>query len=400
MAVNEEKLFILKMLQDGKINSEEAARLIEAIDGSSKNTSSENTSRQYKQPPNFQDEVFKMKDKVKDWKKEFKQNYNQGDFDKAVEEFSTKAEKIGRNVATTTFGLVDRAIDFIGSFIDTNSFNVFGSYTAVDRTFETEAVEGMDINVEGINGAILVKKHLENKIIIKSRVRSPLNNADSILVFDRDSSSASLKLNKSSNVSVAHEVYLPVLKFGKIKLETTNGKIYVEDSISESFEGITKNSHIDLMGVNSDKIVASTKNARIQVSYVSGREFDINTSNSAIDIKHIKAEKMKASTTNGRILVENIQNYESSPEASLELKTTNSGIKVNMDDIDSRGYKVKAQTTNGGINLLIPGMTYNNVNRQGTGGSSVDAESAGYNDYPQKVYVTAETVNGYIEIVK
>ncbi len=33
MSVSEERLLILKMLEEGKITSEEAARLLEAIDG-------------------------------------------------------------------------------------------------------------------------------------------------------------------------------------------------------------------------------------------------------------------------------------------------------------------------------------------------------------------------------
>ena len=53
-------------------------------------------------------------------------NYNQNDFDKMVEELSTKAEKFGKNVATAAFGIADKVADFVGSIIDTGAFRVFG----------------------------------------------------------------------------------------------------------------------------------------------------------------------------------------------------------------------------------------------------------------------------------
>jgi len=401
MSLSEEKILILKMVEEGKITTEEAARLLEALEGSSKQAGGEkdNTAKQQKQA-NFYDEVNKLRDRVNEWKKDFKKNYNQKDFDRMVDEFSTKAEKLGKNVAATTFNIVDKMIDFVGSFVDTNAFNIFGSYTVVEKAFDTEAAEGMDVSIEGINGSILVKKHLENKIIIKSRVRSPLNNADEILKFDNENNHASLTLNRKGNISVAHEVFLPALKLNKIRLETTNGKIYVEDSLSAEFESITKNSPIDLMGVNSERITVSTKNAKIQLSYVIGKEIDINTNNSVIDIKNIKSESIKAITVNGRIAVENVQNYENSYETGLFLQTSNGGIKVNMNDMGGRGYKVKGKTTNGSINLLIPELIYHNVNKQGTVGSFIEAESSGYDTFAEKVNISAETVNGDIEVVK
>ena len=400
MSNSEEKLLILKMLEEGKITSEEAAKLIEALDGGERpRGAGEGASRQQKQP-NFQDEVHKARERINNFKKEFKQNYNQSDFDRMVDEFSNKAEKLGKNLASTTFGLVDRMIDFVGSFVDTNAFNIFGSYTAVEKNFEVPAAEGMELYIEAVNGPILVKKHLENTIIIKSRVKSPQNNVDSILQFEDKGNSVAMKLNKPGNISVSHEVFLPALKFKSIKFETNNAKIYVEDTLSESFLAVTRNGHIELMGVNSDIVDVGTKNGKIQVGYVIGKNIDINTTNSVIDIKHIKAENINAANTNGRIYVENVQNRDTSYHIDLSLKTTNGGIKVNMNDMDNRGYKVKARTTNGGVNLLIPEMTYHHLNRQGTDGTFVEAESSGYDSYLQKVSVKADTVNGYIEIVK
>jgi len=399
MPISEEKKLILKMLQEGKITAEEAEKLLDALESKQEKQEDYKTRQNYKQP-NFQDEVYKMKDKINDWMSGFKNNYAHKDFDNAIEDFVKKAEKLGKNVAATTFGIVDKMVDFVGSFVETNSFNMFGSYKTVEKYFEADAYEGMNLSIEGTNGYIIVKKHLDNRVIIKSKIKSPANDADSILNFSNTSGDIELKLNKGGNISVSHEVFVPALKFNNLKLRTANGKIYVEDSISQNFSAKTKNSHIELMGVNSDDILVKTRNAKIQISYVIGNNINVDTSNSIVDIKHVKVNALKAITSNGRIFVESVQNIENEPEISMELKTSNGGIKVNMNDMDNKGYKIKAQTTNGGVNILIPEMIYHNVNKNTMGTNMVEAESNGYNNFEQKVTINASTVNGYIEIVK
>lgn len=399
---SEEKILILKMLEEGKINSEEAARLIEAIEPVNRSTQNDNanySTRQQKKV-NFSDEVSKVKDKLNDWKKDLKNNYNQKDFDRTIEEFSAKAEKVGRTLATTTIGIADKVVDFVSSFVDTNSFNVFGKYKAVEKSFETDNVtEGMTLEVQGVNGNILVKKHMDNKVIIKSTVRSPHDNVDELLVFTEGDGSLSLKSTKDENISVSHEIFLPAIKFGTISLRTKNGKVYVEDSIAAIFEAQTSNSNIELMGVNSDKINVTTKNAKIQFGYVIGKDIDINTVNSLIDIKHIKTQNLNAVSKNGRILIENVHNYQGCLDINMNLKTNQAGIKVNMNDMEKRAYKIKAQTTNADINLLIPDITYKNISKQ-LSNSFVEAESSGYEGLEQKVNIVADTQNGDIEIVK
>lgn len=399
MSISEEKLLILKMLEEGKITSAEAAKLIEAIDGSTKQSTGDNFTKQQKQP-NFQDEIYKMRDKVHEWKTEFKSNYKQKDFDRTMDDFSAKAEKLGKNVANTTFGIVDKLVDFVGSFVETNSFNFFGSFPTIEKTYESIATEGMDINIEAINNYISVKKHLDNKIIIKSKIRGPQQNTENAIDYSDTGNAISLKLNKMSNLSVSHEILLPAMMFNNIRFESSNGKIYAEDSQANTFEAITKNGHIELMGVNSEKINLTTKNSRVQINYVIGKDIEITTSNGAIDIKHIKANTIKGTTMNGRIFVENVQKHENGEEIALNMKTANGGIKINMDDTDSKAYKISAKTTNGGINLLIPDLVYNNINKQGTVGSFAEAESNNYSTSIEKVNIIAETSNGFIEVVK
>ena len=400
MSLNEERMMILKMLQDGKINSDEAAKLLEALDGGKKQTAESASNRQQRQQANYYEEVNKFRDRIHDWKKEFTKNVNEKDFDRMVDDFSAKAEKFGKNVASTTFGIVDKIVDYVGSVVDTGSFSVFGAYNVVEKNFEAAAQEGMDLSLEGINGQISLKKHAEDKIVIKSKIRSPQSYTDDVILFTDTGNAVTLKLNKTEFLSVSHEVFVPAVRFNKIRLETKNGKISVEDTLSQQFESVTKNAMIDLMGVNSENLSIDTKNAKVFANYITGKTVNINTKNSIIDIKNIKTEKLSAVTANGKIAVENVQNIDGSAEISMELKTKNGDIKANMNDMENRAYKVQARTTNGGINLLIPELLYSNPNKSFSTDKSVDAQSSTYNTAPQRVNIYAETLNGYIEVVK
>jgi DUF4097 and DUF4098 domain-containing protein YvlB len=398
MSISEERMFILKMLEEGKISSDEAAKLIEAIENRGEKDENDGSKRQKK--TGFNEEVSKVKERLNEWKKEFKKNYSQKDFDRAVEEFTNRAEKVGKHLAYTTIGFADKLVDFVSSFVDTNSFNVFGKYKATEKIFDVDNVsEGMELNVEAINGHILVKKHMDSKIVIRSIVKSPEDNADDILDFSKGEGTVDLKYNKIGNISISHEIFLPAVKFKSIKLFTKNGKIYVEDSLAENFEAVTSNSNIDLMGVTGDKVNAATKNGRINFGYIIGREININADNSVIEIKQVKTANLNAVTKNGKILVENVHNYKGEPDINMNLKTSYAGIKVNMNDMEKRGYRFKGETTNGEINLLIPEITYHNISKQ-MSKNFVEAESSGYEGYENKVNITAETSHGYIEIVK
>ena len=406
MSISEEKMMILKMLQEGRINSEEAAKLLEALEAK-KEPSSYGTGPRGSHGPkppqrNYYDEVAKVRERIDEWRRELSKNYNQNDFDKMVEEFSAKAEKFGKNVATAAFGIADKVADFVGSIIDTSAFNVFGNCVTEEQQFEAAAAEGMNLELQATNGQITVKKHQEDKILITAKIRTPQENAKSAIAFSNGDGTVSVKLAKPDtyNLSVSYDVLLPAVKLNQVALETKNGKIYVEDVTSEEFASVTKNAVIDLTGVNSGRITANTTNAKVNANYIIGRDVNFNTSNATIEIKNLKAVKLTAATSNGKILVDNVQNYDNENVAELNLKTSNANIKANMNDSENKGYKISARTSNGDINLLIPNLLYRNAMRTDRFNRQADAETENYAAAAQKVNIQAETSNGYIEVIK
>jgi DUF4097 and DUF4098 domain-containing protein YvlB len=287
----------------------------------------------------------------------------------------------------------------VGSFVDTSKFNIFGNYAVVNKTYEFEIEEDQEIKISAINGHILVKKYMGEKVKINSQIRAPQNDIEEPLILIISEGVASLTPTNTSNISITHEVFLPAVNIKKIRFESSNGRICIEDISAREVEAVTKNSHIDITGVTCDKIMADTKNGRIQTSHIICKDFCINTSNSIIDMKHMKVENMDVNTVNGKIQLENVHCIDGSTQINMALRTTNAGIKVNMNDMDNKSYRINAHTSNGDINLLIPEITFNNISKQ-MGKNYIEAESKDYDFQKEKVVITASTTNGYIEIVK
>ncbi|MGI6668098.1 MAG: hypothetical protein ACOX4M_01175 [Acetivibrionales bacterium] len=183
---------------------------------------------------NYFDEVARVRERINEWRREISKNYNQKDFDKMVDELSAKAEKFGKNLATAAFGVADKVVDFVGSIIDTGAFNIFGNCVQVEKTYEADAAAGANLELQATNGPIVVKKHDEDKIIIRAKIRTPQENAESALAFVNENGNVSLKLAKPDtyNLSVSYDVSVPAVKFNKLSLETKNSKICVEDTLS------------------------------------------------------------------------------------------------------------------------------------------------------------------------
>ncbi|HOQ06953.1 MAG TPA: DUF4097 family beta strand repeat-containing protein [Clostridiales bacterium] len=403
MSISEEKMMILKMLQEGRINSEEAAKLLEALESKKEPCHGPGGFRGPKPPQrNYYDEVAKVRERIDEWRRQLSKNYNQSDFDKMVEEFSAKAEKFGKNVATAAFGIADKVADFIGSIIDTSAFNIFGNCVTEEEQYEVAAAEGMNLELQATNGQITVKKHQEDKIVIKAKIRTPQENAKNALAFSNENGTVAVKLAKPDtyNLSVSYDVLLPAVKFNQVALESKNGKIYVEDVTSEEFVSATKNAVIDLTGINSSRIAAETMNAKVTANYIIGRDVSFGTKNASIEIKNLKAVRLTAVTMNGNIMLDNVQNYDNENIAELNLKTMNANIKANMNDSENRGYKINARTMNSDINLLIPNLLYRNAMRINRSHRQADAETDNYATADKKVNIQAETMNGYIEIIK
>lgn len=411
MSYNEEKMMILKMLEEGKISSDDAIKLLDAIESKGTNISTRrhiiDVSKEKLSQINFNDEVNNLKNKLSYWKNEFKNSAKEKiefdndseKFDKTIEEFSHKIEKLGKNVKESSLDIADKISDFVGSFIESRNFEFFSNVKAKEKIFIFDNVtEETNLNVEAINGHILLQKHSDNNILIKTWIKSPYVEHNDAIKYDKSPNSVDLTVKKGFNVSVSHEIFLPDILINSIKLNTINGRISLLDISSKTILAFSKNAVIDLIGVKSEKIKLSTRNARIQMSYVFSNILDLETLNGSINIHHSKSQNMNLTSTNGRLVIDNVYNISTDEIMKIDLNTSNAPIKIRMSNFDDTGYIIKASTTSNQINVFIPELNYATQSEK-EDLSLVEAKSLDFENKLIKVDIHASTTNGIIEII-
>lgn len=356
------------MLEEGKITSEEAVKLLEALEDKEDSDDKEND---YSKSDEYKSEEKNIFDNLED---------------------------IGSDIGNALFDIFDGLKDFSTSFGFKNNYDT----TSTELEMDLNSMENPSLDLRAINGDInliptdesvlLIKVICQYKkgLLIANEPYFDFTNADDKITFNP-------KYN--SNISITLDVLIPEKFYSQIKLNTTNGKIYMKKLSSRSIKCETSNSYIELEGGNIDLIDLTSKNGKIMIKDINSKKIQTYTTNASIEIKDTNSETIDAKTGNGNILFNNIKS------ADISCKTSSSLIELNS--IDSKS--ISLVTSSGKIILSdIDTANTNNINLITSNGSITsemltlnkeaifDLETSMGNinlDLPSLVYTTNKQVN-------
>ncbi|MGO1818262.1 MAG: DUF4097 family beta strand repeat-containing protein, partial [Senegalia sp. (in: firmicutes)] len=277
--MNEEKMIILRMLKEGKINEDEASKLLDAIYNKDKSEDNSKT--------NF-------KSNNKDWQKDFDNTINklENGLNKFGEKFGEKMDKIGKEINEDSDSFADKIMSSFNSFIDKDLNDILGRYEIKKETLELEIddIENLQLDIKGINGDININPWSKDYIYVEAIChikKNKISKENQIISVKKLDNTVLLNPLFESNIAVKLDISLPAKKYENIILNTTNGKINILDLNCNDIKAFTKNASINLYDINSDNINLSTKNG-------------------AVNINNANSEKISANTTNGKIKINNI----------------------------------------------------------------------------------------------
>jgi DUF4097 and DUF4098 domain-containing protein YvlB len=423
--MREEKMMILSMLEEGKITSEEAVKLMEALEET--DTFSDDTPIEEKKDKLIN--MDKTMEKVKEMEKVIK------DQSKKVEAFGSD---IGSKVENISSDIGNKISNMLDSLKDIGSSSSFTSnYETINTTLEKDIshIENPIINFKGINGSIIVNSWDQENLLIKVTCQYKYGNLredDTFYNFYEEGNKIVFNPNFSSNISIRLEAYLPEKKYEEISLATSNGRIDIDDFSLNTLKCNTSNSSIGISDIYANDISLTTKNGKINIKDVSSPNIKANSTNSTINLKDVNSKFLEASTLNGRIIMKDVVSSSiigSTSNSSIDvndisceiLNLTTSNGKITCDDIDEEKIKeVKLITSNssinsnigeieknsyfdletslGSINLEVPNLVYK-VNKQARLGlRKVIAHSIDYKEEENHLMFIASTSNGSIKI--
>ena len=397
-------MMILSMLEDGKITAEEAVKLIDALEEEEKHFDEERKSK----------DTSSQKD---GYRFDFKDTFN-------------SLEDIGSDIGNALTNMFDGLKDFSSSF---------GKYNYDTTTTKLEMdlvdIENPSLDLKAINGDINLQPHDSDTLsitVICQYKKGLLAANEPYFDFNNIDGKISFMPKYNSNISIKLDVYIPRKHYDEVKLNTTNGKVYIYELNSRSVNCMTSNSSVVIIKGNMDLADLTTKNGRIEIIETSCDDINSYTTNSSIRLESIKCKNLDAKTGNSKIVLNNIK------AVNVVCKTSNSPIDVQGIDseiislttsngkiflsevntqsakdinlitsngsINSEIYKINKgvifdlETSMGSIDIDIPDLVYTTNKQVNLGLKKIVANSIDYDGNKDHLNFVASTSNGSIKI--
>jgi len=380
MTAREEILMILKMVQDGKISNEDAAKLIDAIEAKGGESKKNEHSYKYTQ--------YNTREKKTGKKKSF---------DEKMEEMAEGLENMVSDIVGSTK-------EAFSNFSDIDPGNWFN--TAEKRHYSYSASENMKLEIMGKNGSVRLLPG-EDKINVVYSIYTKQDVEEVMKLVDVRSSDGELFIDASGvDGGISMEIRIPAVHYKYLKAATRNGSLRCCPVDADEVELKTKNGSLKLEGVKSPVIKANTKNGSITCKGCKADKAGVETSNGSIIVQESEFTLLDCNTTNGSIRCND------SKSDSIEANTSNASIS--MEDFDLVGTKgiMNLKTSNGNIKIRIPNdigamfkaqagrhgrVTVNfpcSINKH----MEYEGKTEGFDSAQRKINITAKTNLGRIDI--
>ncbi|MFO8061010.1 MAG: DUF4097 family beta strand repeat-containing protein [Bacillota bacterium] len=327
---------VLKMLEEGTINAEEAEKLLKAL---------------------------------------------------GTESEHRESEKYSETELKDLPGLVEGALSSLKS---AGIFNWGPGYSyerELTGNFSPEAVGErgwVDLKGAARNGRIHVNGWDSDgyRVVIRARVRGGDREqarevAERFCQVEQEGAALSVdgrRSNMPPNSSVSIEFFLPREYRYDLDLLTSNGRIQIDD-------------------VRCENVVAVTSNGRVACQAMEAREVRLETSNGRIEVGGVSGS-VRAQTSNGRI---RLAPAKVDSDSEYDMVTSNGKILLDYQPTADVGVDFEARTSNGKIKVGWDAVEYEIDDRKSRH-PHVKGRTAGFEQKPVKLQARLKTSNGTISI--
>lgn len=407
--MSDEKMMILKMLDEGKIGAEEAAKLLAAING-------ENTKKTIPNTPNFEKENTTYKSNDSNQNSNASNSARFDEFGRAIGNISKNmakklgvfAKEITPKIQNVTENLVEKTVEVTDKISKsvatpppkpvkpTKPVNTVSTVTpAVQRGKTREksceiVVNGTlnEFNVITKNGSIFIKGYNGDKITAKLNY---ISNTDNIQLT-QSGNRYYLDYDENSFNSVSIEAFVPDKLFKRMQLTAQNSKLNLDSVSCSEIVVTTDNLELNLKNISSNYIKATTDKGNIELNNIATDSLDAITATGKITAESLDVQKLKMETDNSPINYKlfSLRNYTS---YTWKISTSNAPMRVSIPISEEIGYSFKANTSLNSVSVGIANLnyTYNENNY-------VDAKTSNFDRAFRKVRISMDTSNAPINI--
>jgi len=424
-----EKMSILKMLEDGKITAGEAARLLEAAtpptgrpakagegrpdrpqrdreprhqgggeahhpgdgkahhrgDGESRHPGNE--SRRPRPSPGGGERSFdgfaddlgkKFEGLAREWEPKL-QRFAEA----VVEKTADAADKLSRTISPPATEEQRRT----GPKPSSPGPASAGTLTTFEKTVKPGHNE---LALKGKNANVRVKGYNGDKITLKVITKAKTSHPE--LDFMQLGERYVLHYSESDFEKVEVDALIPEALFDVVKISGNNGALDISSIQTGHLFVEFANGKAECRGISGDNLEIAHVNGPLVLLDISGQNGKMETTNGPVKASGMDIENLRLETTNSpmEILISGFKRHRS---YTWMLETSNADMALNLPTGPDLGYYVKCHTSLGRIKNGLVNMDYS-VNDN----AHMEARSFRYDESPKQIKLSLETSNASISI--
>ncbi|WP_416147182.1 DUF4097 family beta strand repeat-containing protein [Salipaludibacillus sp. HK11] len=346
--MQEERIMILKMIEDGKVSADEGLQLLNALkdDKDSEQQQMKGSHSEAQSSASSSQAQSRSTQQETDRYVSRNVNWDGGGNQRTEDRIHSFASRFSEYIEEAVHKIKEFDLDFN-----------FGSSIEVEHIFQHRNAEVKDVDIHVENGSISFLPWEEDDIRVECNVKvykvRDSDEARRVFLDDVHFSFKDEKVRfkaKKKSMKVNTVVYVPKKQLEKVKLYAFNGKLTGENVKVNSIEAKTVNGRIDFAEIIAKYVNLETVNGTISVPRLQAEKSDVKTINGTVSVKTINGD-LDVETLNGTIHYTLLDRS----SARAYLKTTTGSVSVQVPDhVKTEG---ELKTTVGAIQCDLPKMT-------------------------------------------
>ena len=406
--MNNEKMMILKMLEERKITADEAARLLSAAensggakpapdfsaiapkpsrsysDGPQPNRPSGHSSAHKPGEPSMVDDISrKFGAFVKDMEPKVKKGIGI-----AVEKTASAADSLSKSLSSSKpahSGYAPQQSAYPAAPKPPARPSAPAG-KGIEESIEIHVAHaGAQLNLAGLNGQVLVKGYNGDKI--SAKIFTVAKRAGAKIQLATLGNKYYLSYDENDFERVCIDAFVPETMFDFVHVSTINGDVRVATISCNSIKIENLNGSTETSQIKADNITIEQNNGKLAMDGLNARAIHAENFNGAISASAIDASKLVMTTFNGAVDMQ-IAQFASFDHYDWKIETGNEKLNLALPSYVSLGYHVKAHAALNTVKLGLVGMDYIRNDK-----SMIEAKSINYNDATKKVDLVLETSN-------
>ena len=409
-----EKLRILKMLENRQISATEAAELLKAVDGTpapAPHFSSQQTGEAYTPPHTSHDTRYSSYN-PNTGKPAGGSSYGMEDLGRKFENFAKdmapKVQRFTEVVADKIAVAADKVSDvFSVDHRDSMPSSPSQPYTSrpsaptsrpagpsgtqlINAELLVERGGINELDLTGLGGEIRIKGYNGDKITARISYKTSRHGSPIELV--RLGGKYFLKYEADDFTLVSIDAYVPEKAFGVVKIEGLNCGVDVSSLSPGQLRITNMNGPVSLKGITAGNIVVESSNGKFILANIVSDSAKFENMNGILEASELDIAELKLSNYNAGLSLM-VSKFERFQDYIWAVETGNAKLGINLPTLHEVGYHIKAHAAMSEIKLGLTGLQFL-VHEP----SLVEARSVNFERSPKKVKLAVETSNAPLVI--